>query len=344
MKSEATDDQICLGCQIPFAKNVAKVSIFDKDETLQKCFAYKIHQITGEDLTYEDKVQFICLDCRDLLAQIYSLELKFRNSYYGLKTTEEVEYQSVEDSPTKTEYLTYSGGNQEYIEQKPELSDSEVPLDKLKQPITCKICDVVCSSWRRRTAHMKEAHPESIKDLGTATCKEPVICHVCSKTFANRRNLNVHMVVHTGDKPHECGVCHMKFALRDRLKKHMVKHTGERPHLCKDCGRSFPYKSSLRVHQQSAHGEEKPFKCEHCDYATYTSTKLRDHTMSIHTGEKPEMCEYCEKTFVRKENLKAHVREVHLGVKYVRKAQRPQTAPEQQYIIVVRKEGAASTE
>ena len=83
-------DNTCLGCQRPFPSETDKVSIFDnfsiveRDKTIQKCWAYKIYQITGEDLTLEDSVRHtICSKCKGLLTQIYQLEQEFKNGYFG---------------------------------------------------------------------------------------------------------------------------------------------------------------------------------------------------------------------------------------------------------------------
>ena len=52
-------------------------------------------------------------------------------------------------------------------------------------------------------------------------------CQECGKSFTERRTLNSHNQIHTGEKPFECHVCGKSYIGRDSLITHKRSHTGE---------------------------------------------------------------------------------------------------------------------
>lgn len=66
--------------------------------------------------------------------------------------------------------------------------------------------------------------PESDKSISSLQAALALACPVCHKTFEGRnckQNLGFHMVIHTGEKPHQCPYCPHKSALRHNLQKHI---------------------------------------------------------------------------------------------------------------------------
>lgn len=49
----------------------------------------------------------------------------------------------------------------------------------------------------------------------------PYQCHLCSRSFARKHDLQRHIRVHTGDKPYACLCCKKAFARTDALKRHL---------------------------------------------------------------------------------------------------------------------------
>ncbi|XP_008295267.1 probable GPI-anchored adhesin-like protein PGA55 [Stegastes partitus] len=110
---------------------------------------------------------------------------------------------------------------------------------------------------------------------------KPFICQVCNKGFFTKRDVEVHVRIHTGEKPFHCNHCDKKFTRRVELNVHLRWHNGEKRHWCPYCGKGFLDFNNLKRHKY------------------------------IHTGEKPHSCPHCPKQFTQSGHLKKHVKNVH---------------------------------
>lgn len=113
----------------------------------------------------------------------------------------------------------------------------------LHQPVSarkrlkCHKCDKMFSSHSARCKHNK------IKHLGIKQ-----MCNICKKEVTHLRQHR--LVVHEkGSLPYECVECGKRFISKSLLELHMRLHTKDRPFNCDSCDKSFGSKHLMLQHR-----------------------------------------------------------------------------------------------
>ncbi|XP_065371096.1 zinc finger protein 91-like [Calliphora vicina] len=179
-------------------------------------------------------------------------------------------------------------------------------------------CNLCAHSYARKDSlrrHMRRNHQKktliekhetdktTTKSLKTKE-KERFLCTYCGKSYSLKSSLEIHILSHTGERPHPCEICNKTFKRLMDLQLHRLTHSDEKPHTCTECGKGFKRVDKLKFHMR-VHSELRPYKCNECEKSFKYSSVLKTH-MHTHTGETPFVCRTCGEAYALRTSLNNH--------------------------------------
>ncbi|XP_074524980.1 zinc finger and BTB domain-containing protein 11 [Halichoeres trimaculatus] len=178
-----------------------------------------------------------------------------------------------------------------------DLDDKTLP-SHTKREFVCDICGKTLPKLYSLRIHM-------LNHTGV----RPHSCKVCGKTFAHKHSLKMHRALHDVTKQFQCQYCKKSFVSKRSMEEHTSVHTGESKYLCNTCGTTFHRASALSKHLKKhlPRPEVRPFACAHCDKRFFESKDLQQH-MNKHMGLKPFQCQVCGKCYSWKKDWYSHVK------------------------------------
>lgn len=139
-------------------------------------------------------------------------------------------------------------------------------------------------------------------------------CKICLRKFSVRKDLSLHLPMHTTEKAIQCELCGQQFARKTSLSHHIQRHIRDlEPKIpCKLCDKTFPKKFDLFKHVRENHNFDHT--CEFCGRVFEKAVHLRGHK-KVHAVKKRHPCPVCpNKSFCENHQLRRHLRDSHPGV------------------------------
>lgn len=163
---------------------------------------------------------------------------------------------------------------------------------KKHKTLTCHICNRVCISNSRLELHLRMHSDE-----------RPFQCQICEKTFHSNSNLKVHLNIHFNDKKYKCPICDKRFITLSTLNTHLKIHPLDSEIPCSKCGKKLPNCVEYNLHMKSC---PENFICKICNKKWDSIAQLNGH-MNSHS-ELSLVCAYCGSTFTSNNNFMKHLK------------------------------------
>jgi len=222
-----------------------------------------------------------------------------------------VAYYAVQDNENTMETVETPEVNAEIAEQTEEVNTQAEILTQIINAapgITAtKWADEKNAAANRRTLTTITADTLNTKIVGAPDSNAKFHCDICLKSFVSKRNVQRHMLSHTGEKPWMCEFCFKRFRQKPHLEQHVNIHKGIKNSICSVCNKAFNHRSNLVTHM-ATHSNVRPHSCEICGENFKLKHTLAKHMM-VHTKQdidKRHQCKVCKRSFRDKSYLAEH--------------------------------------
>ena len=167
----------------------------------------------------------------------------------------------------------FQGIKNEADDNYPDKGQHKKSEDKKRQPkgkgiFECAFCS------------KKFAYKENVKvHINTVHMVRKYSCKYCGKTYSRPQTLKGHIKVYHEGHRFKCTKtnCNESFQRKDQLKAHMMSHQGKYLFICSTCSKGYNHKSNYEAHCNT-HLVKKPYKCGQCEaYSTNYSSDFKRH-------------------------------------------------------------------
>ena len=222
-----------------------------------------------------------------------------------------VAYYAVQDNAD--EPLPVEGETKQIENEIVEVGEQAEILSQIINSVAATSASGSANKWdeERPTSGRKSLTTITADTLNTKSVSGPdqnarFHCDICMRTFVSKRNVQRHMLSHTGEKPWMCEFCFKRFRQKPHLEHHVNIHKGVKNAVCNICGKAFNHRSNLVTHM-ATHSNVRPYSCEICGESFKLKHTLQKHAL-VHSKdpENRHQCKICKRSFRDKSYLAEH--------------------------------------
>ncbi|XP_061727230.1 zinc finger protein 433-like [Cydia pomonella] len=136
-----------------------------------------------------------------------------------------------------------------------------------------------------RTREMNKEYYRKIKER--TRLRAQVVCEICGAKLVSNAALERHQLGQCkrerSSKSYQCPSCDKLCATRQGLQLHVTLHTGEKPHKCSQCAQQFRQAGALKRHHATVHlGIDTRVQCAQCGKYFSTPSSRTLHVNTVH--------------------------------------------------------------